>query len=679
MQAKQMSGLLRWLTQLAKRNQARPELFEALLTGRYYGYAYLRLRFLAPRIILRLLTQVFEVFVLSSVLPWEYFVPLLSYRASSALIGGSYWGALEQLRDRVRDEVRRRRYESARVAIEAWLGISLLLALACIVGISLWARYSYDPTGEEGFSLFDAYAVACFLRLAMELVVRTYHAGIFALTRVYRPLATILLPDLFELGFVILAWNRLGPWGLALSIVVAGGLRSFWTYHYARKAYQHSRVSRPRLLGAWRARRMLGRRDLTQSALHTVANGSSQVDSLLILSLAHATAPESTQIPLAVVYYLLRPLLSAGHSWTRAFYFDWKRLNNGVGRVFQARMRAMMLRIGLFVILVVGTALLLVGYLLWREHGLWSLAALLPLFVSRTAFSIEQLEAFSLGQYARLSRMGSVVVLAVVGLLLLRVGERELVLGAAAILLGSVLWSMRESRAYWPRDERSDSASFGLAACLVRLTAQPAPLQVFAMCVDRQVIGVQRMVRALEQCFPGHHVARAGRSHLIAFAPSARAPRRAEVVAAAGGALSELAVFDASSGGDAGAQLVANGWFERALSLDLSVASSTRAELVRDFRLQVPDGHVLELDVARGRIASVPLPWGARATVLREIASRASGRRPRHHARATFRVAVLASQARPEVVFVAPRDAPGFAEFLRRVEHASLRSALARS
>jgi hypothetical protein len=46
---------------------------------------------------------------LSLALPWEYFAPLLSYRAAAALIAGSHWGALEALRRRVRDELGEKR------------------------------------------------------------------------------------------------------------------------------------------------------------------------------------------------------------------------------------------------------------------------------------------------------------------------------------------------------------------------------------------------------------------------------------------------------------------------------------------------------------------------------------------------------------------------------------------
>ncbi len=667
-----MNELLRWLGVLARRQQARPELFEALLTGRFGPYARHRLRFMLPRIVLRLGIQFFEVFVLASVLPWEYFTPLLTYRASTALIGGSYWGALEELRTRVRHEVSKRHYETARLAIEGWLGLSLGLACCCLGGVGLWTHYAPDPASETGFSLFDAYGVACFLRLAMDLVSRTYHAGIFALTRVYRPLATMLLPDVFELGMVILGWNQLGPWGLALSIVVAGALRSFWGYYYARKAYGHSRIPRPRLLGVWRARRSLHVDALRRALVHALANGSAQLDAVLILALAQVPIGEGQELPLVVVYYVLRPLMSAAHGWTRVFYFDWKRLQAGVGRAFQPRMRVMLLRTGLGVVLTLGTLLGVLGYALWREQALAGLTALLFLFAARTAFSLEQLEAFSLGQYHRLVRLAALVLVSVLVFNWLHLGERQIVLGAAVVLLAAVVWSRRARRGI----EVADDGARGLVAWLARLNATAEPVHVFCLCADRRIASAERLTRALPRCFVPQRVARAGHAHVVAFAPAEGAPRREQVVAAVGGALQELVRFEASTGSAAIERLILDGWFRRVLGLDLSVARATRAELLADFRLRVPEGHVLELDTARGRVASAPLSWAMRRVVLRELASRASGQRPRAPRDAPFRVAVLASGGVPQVVFVAPREASGFAVFGRTVEHATLCEAM---
>jgi len=667
-----VKDLLRWLELLARRSQARPELFEALLTGRWRPYAWHRLRFMLPRMGVRLVIQAFEVFVLSAVVPWEYLTPLFSYRASSSLLGGTYWGGLEELRARVRGDARARRYESARIAIEGWLGISLLLACACLLGIGAWIRFFAEDSGlAGGFSLFDAYGMACFLRLALDLVSRTYHAGIFALTRVYRPLATMLLPDLLELGIVVLSWKQLGPWGIVLSIIVAGVLRTGWAYYYSRKAYKLSRIPLPCWTTIPRSFRTLTWSAVRSSALHAVASATGQLDSLLILALAHAPIDESNGVPLVVVYYVFRPVMSAAHGWTRVFYFDWKRLEGGIGRAFQPRMRALLTQTAVAVVVVAGVLLLVSNYLMWRG-ALWANGgALLLLFAGRTAFSVEQLEAFSLGQYARLGRLAVAVVLAFLVFDQLQFSALVIVVGAALVLIAATAWSRAR------RDDSGREEHFrGFAPWLVRLAATREPVQVYSVCADRRIAPAARVYRALHQAFAPLRVARAGQSHVVSFASAHDAPRPGQVVAALGGAVYELKRYEASTGRAAIERMIVDGWFMRVLGLDLTAVPPTRTELLAEFRACAPQGHILELDVGRGRVSSEALSWGVRRLILRELASRAIGHRPRPRQNAPCRLAVLAVGGVPSVVFVALREMPKFSEFRQKVEFTSVRAAI---
>src|SRR5438552_3728895 len=68
--------------------------------------------------------------------------------------------------------------------INLWITWSLRLAFLALLApcaVSL-ARHA---TAKKSFTVLDAYAVVCGIRLAIDLVVRTYYSGVYALQRIH--------------------------------------------------------------------------------------------------------------------------------------------------------------------------------------------------------------------------------------------------------------------------------------------------------------------------------------------------------------------------------------------------------------------------------------------------------------------------------------------------------------
>lgn len=654
----------RWLAGAARREARSPSLFGALLSGRVRAYAFHRLRFMVPRTLLGLVLHAAEVYLLTLALPWEYFAPLLSYRAGAALIGGAHWGALETLRRRVRDELAARRPERARSVIEAFLFATSACAGLCalLLGVLLLVFRG------GGITLFDAYGIACFVRLLLELCAGTYHSGIYAARRVYRPFSAAVGPDLLELATLIALWRPLGAWGIALSIVLVGILRASVTWYYAARAYDRSRMRRPLLRRGLRHLHWLSWVDLRDAARHMLANGGSQLDALLLLVLARAHPTPEAGFTLGVVY-TFRPILALAHGWPRAFYPDLKLVERGMHRLFVERLHRLLLRTATFVALSAGGAIVILSSLLMRGLPPPVVFLLAALCLVRARYAVEQTEAFALAQHGRSLRLALPVLttLSVTGVLraqqLVTLGALLLTLAGSALL--DARWRRRES------EEPTSGTLLSLPLLFGRLTRTDGPVCATLLTVDRRVTTRDKLARTLAGTLEAAQLARLGTSQLLCL-PGAGNPRLA-LLAATGGAVRQLTVYEAASG-PALIEVLRRAPTLAALLSD-NAQTLTLPALCARFEGLFPDGQLL--DLRRLHPSAVALAPAEQRSLLRAVLMHARTGQLRPPAGSRQHVALYAPLGTPEAAFIVSGEAPMFSAFAEQVLCASISAALA--
>jgi hypothetical protein len=678
-----MTDLDAWLARQARRQSRRPELLEALLLGRGVAYARYRLGAVFLRLLLRTALHTFELLFLAQVLPAEYLAPLLTYRALTGFIAGLHWGASEGLRARVRQAMRARNRAAARRAIEGWL-----IAVACLgaLPIALLAlRVAPDLFGPlpEGLSLFDAYGLACFVRLACDAYARTYHAGIFALRRVYRPLWSLLGVDVLELGLIWAAFERYGAWSIPIAIALAGALDAALTIRYATRAYRRQRLQAPAPLqrlwrGAFRRRtRAAGGgkalSDTLRSAfVHSVANATLQLDALLLLLLVWVDPPRANAASLALLYYALRPLLGLATHWVRTFYFDLSRIDNGPLRAFRPRLLRFLGRLALACAGFGGLLTLLLALLLWPERQSLDWLWLIPFVLSRSVFALAQLKAFTAGRYQALLWVSGSLALAL-GAIALAAHSGVAVLGGAALMLAAGAWVLREVPGPIPAADGGEV--LGLGAFLRELRGRGS-VQLGVLSVARRSAEVGRVLKALLAFGPSLRLSRHARCQVLLLAPAELALSKSRLIAASGGALSQVWL---SSPGTAleGIGLARE---QAALPRELHDALGPNAperrseQLVAEFRRSFPAGALLDLEAGTGALDPnlLPRPWlGA---FIHHVVAASQQRELR--APLPLSLAVYAPGGQASLVFVAAPHAPGFAAFRARVRAASLRASL---
>ena len=233
-----MKDLAAWFSRQAARARRVVYLEDALLGGRFAGYAWHRLRFFLARYILSLVLHTVQVILLYKFFPLRQFQSLLLVQAAAALVSGFWWGSLEAMRARVRTLQRERQSHHLPQEIACWLNLSLRLAAVVVLGLAL--RFLAPMAlGRKGWSFgpADLYLAAILLRLALDLVARTYHSGVYALRRVFRPLPSILATELLGFGAVLAFWPWLRVWSLPLAFLVSTLAGQALLYRFTSRAY----------------------------------------------------------------------------------------------------------------------------------------------------------------------------------------------------------------------------------------------------------------------------------------------------------------------------------------------------------------------------------------------------------------------------------------------------------
>jgi hypothetical protein len=669
---KRVEALLRRLSRRAERSVS---LEEALFTDRGFAYAWYRARFLFLRIPFGLFLHAAEIVAFSAAYDLDLIGPMLAIRSLPAVGAALWWGALEALRSQVRQARANDEWGRAERAVRSFLALSVDVG---ILGAVLAAAYvEFFPSELDGFNIFDAYAIACSLRFCLELVARTYHAGIFALRRVYRPVWSLLLPDVLELALALALWAPLGPWGFSFSTLFGGIIGVAFQLHYSRRAYREEGHFMPTFRRIGRARRDLERRDYGQLLRHALANLSAHVDAFLILILSRSL---HAGLPFVVLLHAGRPLFATVSNLARLFYFDFQRLELGQSAFLRRRFSRIVTR---FAAVVASGAIVLAATLHWLlfkgEHLLDF--GLLALYIAvRSVMAVEQLRLFTAGRYRVLALGTAALVVTAVATRLVISRERvevAVIIGALGLL---ALWCHYENRKQ--RGELQQGGIVGLLQWLSRLRRETGSVELGYALVDRHAGGALTVVlRALETSLGAHAVlSRVGRRAVVWYAPSiALDPTlRRRITSAAAGCLETVRV----SGPHTAEQSLALALALEPLAKLAAPASSgriTAIQLRTTFRetFGTERGRILDLKSAPS-LRELP-QRSQRSFVARSIAVACVGK-PAPARQPDFpRVAVYCPGGDAELVFMAPSsvDSEVFRQFAATVEQSSLSETLA--
>ena len=597
-----MSPLARWLARERRRELRRVSLEDVLVFGRFSLYLWHRLRFFCLSRFVQAALHATELALFFFFASQQAFVAASVARLGTAVAGSAWWGGLEVLRTGVRERLRDGRFPLIAPWIRRWLLAAALLA--SVVAAAALA-YALLALGRSRFGVGEAFVAARLLDLALQLVVQTFHGGAYALRRVYRPVWSILAPEVLRVALVLGLWPQLALWSVPLAHLayrLAGSALTAWFSHLVYRDLDLPVLGRG---GAARHRELApGPAALRHFAAAAAAQASARVGHLWALSLFFFGAGEPDRWLELVVYFVLAaPLVDASLSWANLFYFDLKKLEDGLFRRYRRTLQRHVLRWS-------G----IVGLLLWLPTlgatpwflgagsiGPVALATLL-FFVARARLAARQLTAYCDRRYGLLLAV-SLAVGAVAW------SGRLLPLDAhlAGVVAGMVLGDLVLRPRSLSRPPSGRVVPLGSAVSLAPRLGGPGRWVLARLDPGRLLTGLPRL---------GHRLARqvgtvggAGRRWLLWWRAEG-ADRRREPVELVG---CEAQRWETEPARSAVAGLAP--WRQRWPCGDLPLPH-TEAEVVADFQERFPDGVWARAGEAAPERLRRALSWGERRAVL---------------------------------------------------------------
>lgn len=410
------TGTERWLRRQGAREARIVTLEQGLLGGRLWRYAAYRLRFFAVNWLVASLAHAVLAIVLLRSFGMAGLVSVVAAHGAVLLVAQFWWGALEAQRSRVRDLHRAARPHRVPPVIASWVSLGLAAGSVLLVLAVAWVLAC-------GTGVAQLYVAALVVGLAVELPVRAYHSGVYAVRRVRLPLAATLAPQLAGPAVLLLlvGW----PYAPVVAVLVTTGLAGAATVYWTRRL-QHFLGVRLRGALGWRAARACApawRESLAAGS----ANAAIGLDGLVVLALVAGARPGVAGAVSAI--FLVLPTVAAGAEWARLLYFDLKRLELRLFANLRRRFERFTAWLAVVLGAAFGTAAAAVVALVERA-GPAELAALCAFFVARSVLARAQIQAFAGGAYAVVAATG---VLCAAGVL--AVGSAA---SATAVLLGGV-------------------------------------------------------------------------------------------------------------------------------------------------------------------------------------------------------------------------------------------------
>lgn len=600
-----MEKIERWLRSQRRWEANRPGLEMALMGSRFGTYSSYRLRYLLIRLVFRCVLLLAETwFFLGIMAAVSDFLLIIALRHVMWLSATLIWGGLEPLRNDIRQVAKasiwsaRTRQRLALMTTTALFratcgGVGLILVTALGLGLVFAAGYI------SGLAALCILAVA--VRIGVNLPLRTYHAGIYALRRVYYPVWLLLLVDTLDILLVLVLWPLLGLAALPCAILIGCAVSSVATMVMCRDAYRAKQINPPRLVfvpGRPAPAGSFSRQKLTTILRFAFANALTEVDSVLVLLVAGMAVTRPDMLAFLSVLHVVYPFTQATQQWSRLFYFDFMRLQLGAGsalrRQFETRLKHTALVFSLLLWAAAGLCALLVSP---SSDTLLFVAVLAPFFVSRAQLALRQIRAFSYYDFSGLLRIAALLV---VGGTLIAATTESLPLG---LLLLAILFMLAGRRTALNQSVGADHRQCStktLPQWLASLATVQQAVIISGARFHSQVepAAVIAAAQKLGQLLDRGSLCTLNANALAWFEPAGGKPQITPQVIVQSGLGAAVSIFEPlhfTSGQQALADTAVRGMLGLATDHASAGASPQRADICAHFRRIFPSGCIYDL------------------------------------------------------------------------------------
>jgi hypothetical protein len=402
--------LARWFAKQAKMGERFTSIYDMLFADKSLRYMYFRLRYFKLVTVVQFLFHALVFYILYRYSSTYHIYQVGGHWLMGLLIAGAWWGVLEVLRTQVRELYYSYAREKAALLIGKWLIVVTLLS-ACSLAVASYYAYVSAKQFVLGREFWvSGFSAVIWCGIAIRIWMSTYHAGIYAITRILRPITSLLYGEIIAMLVFYAAWHSLKMAAIPLMLLTHTLINEALRYYYCKRMYRFREflpvIQKPELSSQgfpWI--------DAYLSGLSGIFIHFSGAIMGLAWLLPQGNAHFNT---FYAMIFLLLPLLEASTNWAMLFYFDWKKLQ----RINFDKLHAKYDRYILWLSPVMGAffwALAAIAGALLLPQFSWSMMLLLlPVLVLRSIIAYLQIRAFANFRYLDVIVSGFIGVLGMI-------------------------------------------------------------------------------------------------------------------------------------------------------------------------------------------------------------------------------------------------------------------------
>ncbi len=317
-----------WFARQRRRALRHAPLSDLVFTGDTLPYFLHRARPVVVQALLRATLHIVEFMLLLAAFPTVAYHAML-LRLLMLALEGSWWGATDAMRHRIRLLRAQRNLPAIQQEIAGWVTLSALVSSALLLCALLLAWMVAAQSLP-----FAALVAAMGVQASVRIVSRTYHSGAFALQRVFLPMEYILGPEIavFMLGMLLHA--QLGEWTVPLCILASSAVVASISFRAVRRVTDYLRVTPAKLYDLRMVRRVFRHHRARALLLPAAASLGIRMHDMLVVFLLQLAAAQE----LVFAMYMVMPLIRAGMGWAQAMYFDLSRTHMDIFAGFRHMM-----------------------------------------------------------------------------------------------------------------------------------------------------------------------------------------------------------------------------------------------------------------------------------------------------------------------------------------------------
>lgn len=413
-----MTTLNSWFKQQERRNQRFVSLYDFLFLNHKKAYIFFRLNFFCLQKAFRYLIHLAIFFILYTKLHDQHLTVLIIFFGVTSLVSAAWWGILEILRTKVRYAYKAGKTEEIGSTIGNWLLFSVVIAAGFLVVAIIFSYQILAATSNNTFhtAFVPLYIIAICIINAGEIVIQTFRAGVYAVTRIVRPAVSLIIGPLIAVVILFCLLPITHYYTLLIAFISEHIINMFLIFIYTKRMFyivNFSPTLRLRLLYD-----EIKNFPIRDAFLSGTASAFMHLDGWLILAAYLTIYYHNLPYIYLFAIFLIAPLIRAGFSWAQLFYFDIKRLEHINFKIltqhFDTQIDNITLIIGLIFWLITSLIMLLAGISFWKFYIL-----LLPLFCLRSQIAYRQIRAFSTFHYLDVIYSGCLLLLSYVIFLIL--------------------------------------------------------------------------------------------------------------------------------------------------------------------------------------------------------------------------------------------------------------------